>query len=246
MKKPKRPKAVPYVLIPDTSEIGKPMYELLWSILDEHHEELGRTEPRIVLAWATAWKPDVDGRLVLGKCKKVSDLDRELAPFDFVILLNRDFWLNPRVTTLQRRALLDHELCHCAITFDENGDPKVDERGRTVYRTRKHTIEEFTEVVNRYGCYKNDIEAFAQALARAERQASGWVGYSSLQEALKAIGVAVDLEVITTWPETERREVLTWAQVRQEADVHAINPALCANMPACLASALGVREHTAS
>jgi hypothetical protein len=88
------------------------MYERLYRIVADHHEDLDRTNVRIALAWATSWKPDVDGRLTLGKCKKATDLDRELAPYDFVILLNRDFWQNPRVTDVQRQALLDHELMH--------------------------------------------------------------------------------------------------------------------------------------
>jgi hypothetical protein len=126
MAKVSSPKAVSYVLIPPKTDIGAPMYERLYSIIDDHHEDLARTNVRIALAWATTWKADVDGRLTLGKCKKASDLDRELAPYDFVILLNRDFWMNPRVSDLQRSALLDHELMHAAVAYDENGDAKVD------------------------------------------------------------------------------------------------------------------------
>jgi len=157
MKRPKKagaPKTVSYVLIPPTSAIGQPMYERLYALIDDHHEDLSRTNVRVALAWATAWKPDVDGRLTLGKCKKASDLDRELAPYDFVILLNRDFWQNPNVTDAQRQALLDHELMHAAIVYDEQGDPKVDERDRTCFRIRKHDIEEFADIVSRHGCYK--------------------------------------------------------------------------------------------
>jgi hypothetical protein len=144
------------------------------------------TNVRIALAWATSWKPDVDGRLVLGKCKKASDLDRELAPFDFVILLNRDFWLNPRVTDGQRDALLDHELMHAAIAYDEHGDPKS-------RRARPHGLPDpqarprgVRDIVARHGCYKADLEDFARAIARAERDAGAWVSYTTLHEQLKA------------------------------------------------------------
>lgn len=196
VKKLKQPKAVSYTVISQTSDIGIPMYELLYSIIDQFHDELSRTNVRIVLAWAISWKADVDGRLVLGKCKKASDLDRELAPFDFVILLNRDFWQNPRVTEQQRLALLDHELMHAAVAYDENGDAKCDERGRTVYRLRKHDLEEFSAIASRHGCWKRDIEAFAQALRLAEQQTTGWVGYASLHETLKANGVYSRLDVV--------------------------------------------------
>src|SRR4051812_39232899 len=97
MKRPKKigaPKSLSYVLIPAKSEIGAPMYDRLYQLIADHHEDLDRTNVRIALAWCTSWKPDADGRLTLGKCKKATDLDRELAPYDFVILLNRDFWQN--------------------------------------------------------------------------------------------------------------------------------------------------------
>jgi hypothetical protein len=234
----KRPKPVTYTLISQTSDDGAPMYEQLYAIVDEHHPELSRTHVRIALAWCTSWKPDVDGRITLGKCKKATDLDRELAPFDFVILLSRDFWENPRVIDAQRRALLDHELMHAAITYDENGDAKVDARGRTVYRIRKHDLEEFTDIVARHGCYKRDIEAFMEALTRAERGSSGWVGYSGLHETLKAIGVDVPTTVIASWEEGERREVLTWALLRRDAGERRSSVTLSPSAPSCLTAAL--------
>jgi hypothetical protein len=66
--------------------------------------------------------------------------------------------------------VIDHELCHAQVSMDSNGEPKTDENGRTVYRTRKHDIEEFKEVVARHGLYKSDVESFAKAiLADADR-----------------------------------------------------------------------------
>jgi hypothetical protein len=162
--KEKRPKRVSYELIPRDSVIGDPMYAQLDDLVRDYHSEI--TDARIALAWCTSWKPDVDGRVVLGKCKKASDLDRELAAFDFVILLSRRFWRHEDVTDAQRTALLDHELCHAALAYDEKGAPVEDERGRKVYRIRKHDIEEFTDIVARHGCYKADLEQFAAALRR--------------------------------------------------------------------------------
>src|SRR3990167_4639918 len=107
-----KPKRVSYELIAPRSHSGEPMYQLLFAELGAHHGHL--KEARITLAWNTSWKPDVDGRVTLGKCKKASDLDRELADYDFVILLRRDFWESPIVSDAQRLALLDHELMHAA------------------------------------------------------------------------------------------------------------------------------------
>ena len=155
--KPK-PKKVAYELIDRAGEVGRPMYALLDELVDAHHDELAAAH--IALAWNTAWKPDVDGRVTLGKCRKASDLDRELAEFDFVIILRRDFWQHAQVTALQRRALLDHELTHATVRLDKDGEPVIDERGRQVYRLRKHDIEEFGCIVARYGLYKRDLTWF--------------------------------------------------------------------------------------
>jgi Putative phage metallopeptidase len=159
------------------------MYALLDDLVAQHHEDL--RDARIALAWAHSWKPDVDGRVTLGKCRRAGDLDRELAEFDFVILLRRAFWTHDQVTDAQRAALLDHELCHGGLRYDASGEPVVDERGRKVYRTRRHAIEEFTEVVERHGMWTASLEEFAAALRRGASEAfkpcpecrdmNGWV-----------------------------------------------------------------------
>lgn len=151
-----------YELIDPTSVVGHPIYSLMTEIITAAHEHLAPA--KIALAWCTAWAPDPDGHVILGQCKRASDLDRELADFDFIILLRRSFWNDERVTDAQRRALLDHELCHAAVRVDAHGDPQKDDRGRIIYRTRKHDIEEFTDIVKRHGTYKSDLEAFAKAL----------------------------------------------------------------------------------
>ncbi len=170
-KRTPKPKTLTYELIAPDSVLGHPMYDLLDELVQQHHDELRHA--RIALAWCTSWKPDVDGRITLGKCKKASDLDREISDYDFIVLLSRAFWRDPRVTDLQRRALLDHELSHAAMKFDPSGEPVEDARGRLVYRTRKHDLEEFTAIVERYGCYKRDIELFAAALRRSPQGFAG-------------------------------------------------------------------------
>ena len=168
-RKVKGAKRVAYELIdPKNESIGKPIYRLLRELVQSHHPHL--TDARIALAWCTSWRPDVDGRVTLGKCKKASDLDRELAAYDFIVLLKKSFWQDLHVTPEQRRALLDHELCHAGVRLDERtGDPITDERGRKVYRTVKHDVEEFGAVVERHGIWKRDLEQFASALMRAAR-----------------------------------------------------------------------------
>lgn len=143
-----------------TDERSEP-YQILSEML-RHHGEIRHA--RLALAWNIRLKPDTDGKLILGKCIKTTDLQKEFAEYDFVIALNREAWSGFSVE--QKRALMDHELCHAAPAEDEEGDQKWDERERRVWRIRKHDIEEFSEVVQRHGCYKRDLERFAEALAK--------------------------------------------------------------------------------
>jgi hypothetical protein len=168
--KPKAPpkrKRVSYELIDPKTDQGKSMHAMLNRLVEVHHSEL--TNARIALAWNRSWKPDADGHSKIGQCKKASDLDRELAPYDFVIMLRADFWHSSEVTDDQRRALLDHELCHATVKEGKDGEPARDERDRVIYRMRKHDVEEFSQIVERHGLYKRDLESFAAALRRSKQ-----------------------------------------------------------------------------
>lgn len=68
-------------------------YKLLQEVRALHHGDT--KEARIALAWKLRTAADKDGRIVLGKCIKVSDLHREFADYDFIITLNKEFWEEP-------------------------------------------------------------------------------------------------------------------------------------------------------
>lgn len=160
--KKKRDRAVNYEVVPKNSELGKLAYKLLDETVRKHHTHLNQAT--IGVAWHKALKPDVDGHITLGRCVKVGDMHKEFCEFDFIIVLNKDIWFNDRFDESKKRALMDHELCHAEVATDKNGDDVADERGRPVYRIRKHDIEEFTAVIRRHGCYKADLEVFARAI----------------------------------------------------------------------------------
>jgi len=163
MAKAPKPKRINFQLIPPNG--GHEAYKLMAELRNKHHESTSAA--KIALAWRIGLKPNVDGQLLLGKCVKASDLNREVAPYDFVILLNREVWDHCDFDRTKKLALLDHELCHAEIVLDkDSGEPKYDERGRNVWRVRKHDIEEFQAVIERHGCYKRDLEYFAKALLR--------------------------------------------------------------------------------
>ncbi len=155
-----KPKRVNYRLISEDNGA----YELLERALEWHGDLL---QAKIALAWKLHTKEDKDGRIVLGRCVKVSPLNREFIPFDFVIVLNSDYW--DRFAENQRLALLDHELCHAAEALTLDGEQITDEAGRKAWRCRKHDIEEFRSVVERHGLYKLDLERFAEAIRRSKK-----------------------------------------------------------------------------
>jgi hypothetical protein len=163
-----KPKKVLFELIkPDEVILSGQPYELLAEIRAEHHFDTA--EAKIALAWRKGTKPDVDGHLVLGRCVKQSDLARELVDYDFVIVLNREVWEDPEFDREKKLALLDHELCHAARVVDDDGEKKVDTKGRPVWRVRGHDIEEFIEIVNRRGCWKRDLEKFGEAILQKKK-----------------------------------------------------------------------------
>lgn len=158
-----KPKKVLFELIkPDQVFLSGQPYELLAEIRAEQHFDVAAA--KIALAWKKGTKPDVDGRLMLGRCVKASDLQRELVDYDFVIVLNQEVWEDPAFDREKKLALLDHELCHAARAVDDDGEEKIDSKGRPVWRTRGHDIEEFIEIVNRRGCWKRDLEKFGEAI----------------------------------------------------------------------------------
>jgi len=92
------------------------------------------------------------GSIVLGAAQKVSEKYKVHFPYDFLITLALDQWQN--MSDVGKKAVVDHELCHCTLT----------ERG---WGIRDHDIEEFREVVERHGLYKSDLMAFAMAVKEA-------------------------------------------------------------------------------
>lgn len=135
------------------------VYTVLDNLVKAHRPDLA--DAKIAVAWRYGWKRNKDGQIVLGKCKKASDLDKQFHDMDFVIILNFEAWTE-KLTPDQRTALMHHELEHAAISEDQNGNPKKDARGRQMYRVRKHDLEEFRSIVKEYGCYKSDIEDFVR------------------------------------------------------------------------------------
>ena len=148
----------------------------LYGLLEEtyaknHFKRMRETKPKIALGESKTWSADPDGRQRLGLCKRVSELDRQLHGFDYVILIHESVLENKEAFGEKLlRALIDHELCHCSVSLDSDNEIKRDENGRPIYRIRKHDLEEFQEIVHRHGLYKNDIARFARVIVENQKR----------------------------------------------------------------------------
>lgn len=112
------------------------------------------------------------GKLTLGKARKISGLNALLATPDiahdpeatsegsafFVIEMAFDMWgmMNPR----QREALTYHELLHCQIHVDDEGD--------VILSIRPHDVEAFGEEIAKYGPWKQDLYEFFETAGASD------------------------------------------------------------------------------
>jgi hypothetical protein len=163
-----KPKKVPFELIsPEAVFLSGQPYELLAEIRAENHFETAQA--KIGLAWRKGTKPNADGKIVLGRCVLISGLHRELIDYDFVIVLNREFWEDAEFDRAKKLALIDHEMCHAARALDADGEPMIDTKNRPVWRVRCHDVEEFEQIVARHGVWKRDLERFAEAITKRKK-----------------------------------------------------------------------------
>lgn len=104
------------------------------------------------------------GKELFARAKKKSGLDAFLfappteddpKPF-FVIEINKQAWdvLNKK----QKRALVDHELCHCLWDVEKG-----------LYM-RTHDVEEFSEIIKRHGLWQPDVQLFAEIAVKHVKQ----------------------------------------------------------------------------
>lgn len=92
-------------------------------------------------------------RVTLAKASLIPKKYTELLALDykFVIEFDRERW--DELTLPQQEALVDHELCHCGNDADG-------------CYLRHHDLEEFREIVERHGFWKDDIRQFAESIEK--------------------------------------------------------------------------------
>lgn len=144
-----------YSNAPDVKEIAA-------DLINQHHSHLANAPIQYVFNAKPMRKK---GREILGEVKLISGLDAYLITRDFeeapeslfVMVISKSAWdlLVDRPDT--RKALVDHELCH--LVRSDEGDLSI----------KTHDLEEFFEIVERYGAWRNDIQTFLKAAKSAPK-----------------------------------------------------------------------------
>ena len=81
---------------------------------------------------------------------------------DFLLILDSEWWAE--ATENQRSALVHHELCHCMIAVDREGEKRFTDEGDPVWAIKAHDLEGFNATARRYGAWLGDIRDFMEAL----------------------------------------------------------------------------------
>lgn len=142
-------------------------------------EHLHLAENEIDIGWLMRGAPKVKaGRLVLGSVHEPTCQGefRDLFAWmlqnllgrlpRYLIILDDAYWRE--ATPAQREILVFHELSHIRQRLDAYGAPKFTRDGLPVYGLQGHDVEEFTQVVARYGTWNDELRAFVAAAQSAE------------------------------------------------------------------------------
>jgi hypothetical protein len=168
MPAPKKPPMVSQKLLARTGEMDDTQlpYIFMDSLIAQFHPDLA--EANIAIGYNYGWKANRDAKIVLASVSLFSDFDRQMHNKDIKILLNYNYWHNPVTTDDNRHALMDHQLCHPRPIMDlDLGIPVKNDMGMIKYYLRDHDIEDFAEVVERWGVWMVEMERSAEVMAAA-------------------------------------------------------------------------------
>lgn len=143
------------------------IYSTALHLITEYHSN-DLAEAKIGFAWRVGMHQDVDGFVHYFKVSKNNELRQRSTGLDFVITLNRDLW--GELSPTQQRAKIDSALCRCAPLLDEEGEQVRDSTGRLEWRLRQPEVQEFSEVVERYGCHTPQLDRMAKAIEASREE----------------------------------------------------------------------------
>ncbi|MEB7993458.1 hypothetical protein NGI19_08585 [Raoultella ornithinolytica] len=173
---------LPYTRIIPATEIGEWVNQRILSEEGRIHnpDHIHLLDADIAFMWASG-ALEKKGRYVLGQCEQVmlraggwqkARMEQQMHEWfgripKFIITLAADYC--EQCSDLEFCALVEHELYHIAQATDDYGAPKFNKKtGMPVLTLRGHDVEEFVEVVRRYGASKEVQEMVDAANRPAE------------------------------------------------------------------------------
>lgn len=161
----------------DWAEAAPSVIDTAKDLINKYHPHLRNYGARIGFLFRKE-APIRSGKHTLGQAQKVTDKMKVMLDYDFIIWVAKDVW--DRSTTARRMALLDHELCHCV--FGSNG-----------WTIRPHDMEEFVEVIDRWGFWTNNLMR-VQEIANKQPPLPGMEDKGTV-EAVKVAGLNLEGEL---------------------------------------------------
>jgi len=137
---------------------SRKLTELGERILDKYHEDKARYA-RFKFVFVTKAKG------YAAKIGKISSVYQALGvDGDYVIIVNKEVW--DLMNKSQRKAMLDHELCHAVVEYD-------DEKDSVKFKLRHHDCEEFNEIVERHGLWRQEVKTLLHVCKNAKKKKKG-------------------------------------------------------------------------
>lgn len=162
------------------SKVPEEVLDLAQRIIEEYHPELEEFAIGFIFRSEASTK---GSRKVLGEASKVTGKYSPYVDLDGLVWLAMDEWY--KLTPHQKRALVDHELCHFEVTPEGN------------LTMRGHDVEEFRCIIDRYGLWDLDLNFIAPSIINAAQGAlPGFERNGRGVVAVEPDGLRVELELV--------------------------------------------------
>lgn len=127
-------------------ELDRTVGTMFEEVIAESHGDIGEYEIAVLFKPKT-WSKG--GKEIAGKAALCGGQEKLLSDVDGVVTLAWDWW-DAVATREQKVALLDHELSHFVVEFD-------DDTGEATLTIVGHDVEEFLGVWERHGAWTEDL-----------------------------------------------------------------------------------------
>ena len=119
-------------------ECSDAVYTVMAEVINEYHSNLRNCKIKCLFYDKPRKRA---GKIILATAEAVSAKYNYLTGIDFIISIYDEAW--EVMADQEKTALLDHELNHCSVGENKDGEP--------VYTIVPHDVEDFRVIIERYG-----------------------------------------------------------------------------------------------